>query len=232
MLLYSFLSHNKFLISNLQSILLHVLTLQNIRHSYNNQAPTLQLETFTAQENEHWLLLGKSGCGKTTLLHILAGLLKPSNGEVRLRGQSLYSLKPTEIDRIRARNMGIVFQKTHLINTLSVAQNLEIAQYMAGLPTNRKRIAEVLEQLQLGHRLKHYPSQLSGGEAQRLAVARAVLNAPSVLLADEPTASLDDENAGKVIDLLKTQAQQYNAILLIATHDQRVKNNFEKVLAL
>lgn len=206
--------------------------LRNITHHYGNQTPTLALENFEAKTNEHWLLLGKSGCGKTTLLHIVAGLLKPSQGYVGINGQALYELKPSAIDRLRARNIGIVFQKTHLMSTLNVSQNLEIAQYLAGIPTNRKRILEVLDQLQLLHRSKHYPAQLSGGEAQRLAVARAVLNTPSILLADEPTASLDDENAGKVIDLLKTQAALYKATLLIATHDQRVKNNFTNVLSL
>jgi len=209
-----------------------MITLEHISHHYKQQAPVLTLHSFEAQAGEHWLLLGKSGCGKTSLLHIIGGLLKPSAGKVLINGQTLYSLKPAKIDRLRARTMGLVFQKTHLLHTLNVMQNLEIAQYMAGLPIDRKRIKTVLEQLQLEHRLKHYPSQLSGGEAQRLAVARAVLNQPTILLADEPTASLDDENAGKVIDLLKTQAQQYNATLLIATHDQRVKNNFDKILQL
>lgn len=208
------------------------IVLRNINHQYGNQTPTLALEFFEAKPNEHWLLLGKSGCGKTTLLHIIAGLLKPTQGYVGIKGQALYELQPSAIDRLRARNIGIVFQKTHLMSTLNVSQNLEIAQYLAGLPTNRKRILEVLDQLQLLHRSKHYPAQLSGGEAQRLAVARAVLNTPSILLADEPTASLDDENAGKVIDLLKTQAELYKATLLIATHDQRVKNNFTNVLSL
>jgi putative ABC transport system ATP-binding protein len=209
-----------------------MINLQNILHTYAQEKPILKLDTFEAQANEHWLLLGKSGCGKTTLLHIIAGLLKPTKGQVHIKQQALYDLKPAQIDRFRARNIGIVLQKTHLMTTMNVMQNLEIAQYMAGLPIKRKRITDVLEQLQLSHRLKHYPSQLSGGEAQRLSVARAVLNEPAILLADEPTASLDDENAGKVITLLKTQAQQYNATLVIATHDQRVKDNFEKVLQL
>lgn len=209
-----------------------MIRLQHIIHQYGGQKPVLTLEGFEAQKGEHWLLLGKSGCGKTTLLHIIAGLLKPTQGTVEVLEQKLYSLKPAQIDRFRGQKIGIVFQKTHLIQTLNVQQNLEIAQYMAGLPTNRNRITAVLEQLQLLHRLKHYPSQLSGGEAQRLAVARAVLNEPAILLADEPTASLDDDNAGKVIDLLKTQAQQYKASLIIATHDQRVKDNFEKILQL
>jgi putative ABC transport system ATP-binding protein len=208
-----------------------LIQLQNISHQYN-QKTVLQLEKFEAQAGEHWLLLGKSGCGKTTLLHILAGLLKPTAGKVQIENKELYTLKNAQIDKFRGQKIGIVFQKTHLIATLNVQQNLEMAQYMAGLPTNRKRILTVLEQLQLQHRLKHYPSQLSGGEAQRLAVARAVLNEPSLLLADEPTASLDDENAGKVIELLQTQAQQYKATLLIATHDQRVKEKFDKILQL
>lgn len=209
-----------------------MILLQNLSHYYNSIKITLQLDKFEAKAGEHWLLLGKSGCGKTTLLHIIAGLLKPRAGKVQIADQEIYALKPTHLDKFRGRKIGIVFQKTHLIQTLNVQQNLEIAQYMAGLPTNLKRINAVLEQLQLSHTLKQYPAQLSGGEAQRLAVARAVLNEPTILLADEPTASLDDENAGKVIDLLKTQAQQYQATLLIATHDQRVKDNFDKILQL
>lgn len=206
--------------------------LQNIAHQYAKQNPVLQLDSFEIKAGEHGLLLGKSGCGKTTLLHIIAGLLKPTQGEVKVDNQDIYKLKSAELDKFRGRKIGIVFQKTHLIHTLNVQQNLEIAQYMAGLPTRIERILEVLEQLQLSHRLKHYPSQLSGGEAQRLTVARAVMNQPTLLLADEPTASLDDENAQNVIHLLKTQATQYNATLLIATHDQRVKDNFQRILNL
>lgn len=220
------------LASQRTKIINRMIRLSQILHQYGTQKPILTLEAFEAQAGEHWLLLGKSGCGKTTLLHVMAGLLKPTQGTVHILDTALYSLKSAQIDRFRGQKIGIVFQKTHLIQTLNVVQNLEIAQYMAGLPTNRTRIKAVLEQLQLAHRAKHNPAQLSGGEAQRLAVARAVLNEPTILLADEPTASLDDENAGKVIDLLKTQAKQYKATLLIATHDQRVKDNFSKILQL
>ncbi|GHE52012.1 MULTISPECIES: ABC transporter ATP-binding protein [Roseivirga] len=189
--------------------------------------PQLQVE-----EGKHLLILGASGSGKTTLLHILGGLLAPQEGTVRIGQTDLYRLSGAQRDKYRGQNIGLIFQKAHLISALSVQDNLLLAQYLAGMAQDRGRVKEVLTSLGLADKLYKKVKALSQGEQQRVTIARALLNRPRVILADEPTASLDDTNAHKVIDLLKSQAEQNNASLLIATHDQRVKDQFELQLNL
>lgn len=178
------------------------------------------------------LILGKSGSGKTTLLNLLAGLLDPTNGEVILDGVNLSSISGPTLDLFRGKNIGIVFQKPHLISALNVRQNLELAHFFS------KKEGQEISQLlfDLGIKAKENSSvlTLSEGEAQRVSIARALANSPKLILADEPTSSLDDENTEKVIQLLKAQAAKIGAALIIVTHDQRVKNhvsNFIEVKA-
>ena len=168
------------------------------------------------------LLSGPSGCGKSTWLALVAGLVKPSAGTLTIAGQSVASLGGVAADAWRASNIGFLPQKLHLSAALTVAQNLAMAQWAAGQAEDLQRIAVTLETLgvaELGHRR---PSQLSGGQAQRVALARAVLLKPKVSLADEPTASLDDESAADAVQLLVQTARQQGATLVIATHDGRV----------
>lgn len=205
--------------------------IQGIIHKYGDKT-VLNAPDWEVAQGEQWLLLGNSGSGKTTLLHIMGGLLKPTSGSIKITHQELKSLSNAKLDRFRAQNIGLVFQKPHLIQTLSVLDNLLLAQYMAGLKQNKKRCLEVLEQLNMEHHRKSYPNKLSQGEMQRVSVARAVLNAPKVLLADEPTASLDDHNTVQVVQLLRQQAEAVNATLVIATHDQRVKTEITQVYQL
>ncbi|MDX2305355.1 MAG: ATP-binding cassette domain-containing protein [Microscillaceae bacterium] len=188
----------------------------------------LQIPAWHSNQGEHWLLLGNSGSGKTTLLHSLGGLLSIQSGTVIVAERDWKSMKGSQRDRFRARHIGLIFQKAHLIHTLNVFKNLILAQYLAGIKPDPKRCEEVLDHLNMLSHRNAYPRQLSEGEKQRVSVARAVLNSPSVLLADEPTASLDDENARQVILLLKEQANLHQATLLIATHDQRIKEHFDK----
>ncbi len=171
------------------------------------------------------LILGNSGSGKTTLLHILCGLLKPHTGTVRIDGQDLYALPSRELDHFRGRNIGVVFQEAHLVKSLTVSENLRIARQFAGLPADEARIHDVLASLALDAYAHRYPQQLSRGQVQRAAIARAVVNRPALLVADEPTSALDDDNAANVLKLLTEQASIQGATLLIATHDQRVKEN-------
>lgn len=205
--------------------------IKDVIHKYGDKT-VLQAPDWSANQGEQWLLLGNSGSGKTTLLHIMGGLLTPTSGSVQVAGQGLDTLKGTKLDKFRAQNIGLVFQKPHLIQTLTVLDNLLLAQYMAGVKQRKQRCLEVLEQLSMQQHAKSYPNKLSQGEMQRVSVARAVLNSPKVLLADEPTASLDDHNTTQVIGLLKQQAQAVNATLIIATHDQRVKTEIGQVYAL
>ena len=171
------------------------------------------------------VLRGNSGSGKSTWLALLAGLLTPQSGTLTVAGQLLNSLSASQRDAWRAKNLGFLPQKLHLSEALTVAGNLSLAYFAAGLPDNAASKAHVLKTLEaldvadLAHRK---PSQLSGGQAQRVALARAVLLHPKIILADEPTASLDDDAAESALQLLQTSAQRSQATLVVATHDQRV----------
>ena len=200
--------------------------LRDVRHAYNG-VDALQVRHWDAEQGEHWLVLGPSGSGKTTLLHILAGFLKPTYGEVIVAGNALGRMKTAQLGRFRGRHIGIVLQRLHLVSSLTVAKNLLLAQYFSGLGQNLERVHEVLADLGLANKANAYPHELSFGQAQRVAVARAIVNRPTVLLADEPTSNLDDENCMQTLDLLEAQARACKATLMIATHDQRIKARFK-----
>ena len=172
------------------------------------------------------LILGQSGTGKTTFLHLLALLLKPKSGSVVINKTELTTLSPAHTAAFRAANVGIVYQKPHFVSSLSVMDNLLLANYLASKPQANQRARELAVQLGFAENLDKKTSQLSQGEQQRVSIARAVMNQPAVILADEPTSSLDDENANRVIDLLRQQAAQIGASLIIVTHDQRLKDAF------
>lgn len=178
------------------------------------------------------LLLGVSGSGKTTLLSVLAGLLQPDSGRVMLNHQNLYALSQRQRDRLRGRSFGFVFQTLHLIPYLTIRQNVVLASVMAGLPVDHARVDGLLDRLGLADKAQRKPAALSQGEAQRAAIARAVLNRPQFIVADEPTSALDDVNAKIVTELLIDQARDTGAALLIATHDGRLKQYFDKTVTL
>ena len=181
---------------------------------------------------EALLILGPSGCGKTTLLHLLSGLLTPQQGRIEIGQTPINTLSAAGLDQFRGQHIGLVFQKPHLISALTITQNLLLAQNLAGMPQNAAQIAKLLEQLQLSHRANAKPQALSQGEQQRATIARAVLNRPQLLLADEPTAHLDDANCYAVAHLLKNHAHNANAALVIVTHDTRLKSIFTNQLLL
>ena len=208
-----------------------MISVRGLAHRYGQQQ-ALHLSEWKVAQGERWLVLGPSGCGKTTLLHALAGLIRPSEGRVEIAGQDLSSLSGSMLDRWRGATIGIVLQALHLVKHLSVRDNLRLAQYLAHAPQDDARIADTLGALGVAEKSARRPSELSQGEQQRVAIARAVVNRPKLLLADEPTANLDDAAAAQVIDLLSEQAARHGATLVIATHDSRVKMNFEKTLNL
>lgn len=181
---------------------------------------------------DQFLLLGESGSGKTTLLHLLGGLLKNQQGTIEVNGTSISTLSEGELDRFRGKHYGFIFQRNHLLAALSVEQNLLMAPYLAGLNQNKNRVDEVLVQLGIADKKKKRIQELSLGQAQRVAIARAVLNKPSVILADEPTSALDDKNCDRVSELLISVAKQNQATLIIATHDQRLKNRIHNLIQL
>jgi ABC-type antimicrobial peptide transport system, ATPase component len=199
-----------------------VIRLNGISYRYP-QGESLKFADIEVARGQHTLILGDSGSGKTTLLHILSGLLKPETGTVQIDGQPLYDLPARKLDEFRGQRIGLIFQEAHLVKSLTIKENLQIAQGFAGAKVNHHRIEEVLALLNLEHKGDSYPGKLSRGQMQRAAIARAVINRPAILVADEPTASLDDRNTESVLNLLRTQAEQQGATLIIATHDKRVK---------
>lgn len=160
--------------------------LQHIVHRYEGKT-VLNVPLFEGQDQAHWLILGPSGSGKSTLIQIMAGLLRPDKGLVSIAGHDLYTLNESARDQFRGKNIGIVFQQMHLLPTLTVMQNLQVARYLAGLPKIPRQTLETLKSLDLGDKASAYPHQLSQGQKQRVAIARAVINEPKLILADEPT---------------------------------------------
>ncbi len=191
-----------------------------VRHG---QVVAVAMKQWRAESAEHWLLAGPSGSGKSTLLNVLAGLATATEGRVNVAGTDLGTLSGTARDRWRGRTVGIVPQRLHLIGALDVADNLRLAQRLAGLPVDEARVQALLEAVQLANLARRFPRALSQGEAQRVAIARAVVNRPALLLADEPTANLDDLHAASALELLRTQALEAGATLVVASHDARVK---------
>ena len=185
---------------------------------------TFTIRDLTLSGGDELLILGKSGSGKTTVLNILGGLLPPKQGEVIIDGVSIYGLGAAALDKFRGKNIGIVFQKPHLLKPLSVEDNVRLANFFVG-GTDSDKATHLLEELGITGKKDAKVSTLSEGEAQRVSIARALANSPKIILADEPTASLDDENAQAVIRLLQSQARKLNAVLIIVTHDQRVKEH-------
>lgn len=175
---------------------------------------------FNVGRGEHCLLLGESGCGKTTLLHLLGGLLRTTSGSIIINGAELARLSETGLDRFRKEHLGFIFQKNHLITALNVQQNLLLAV------NDASRVSGLLSSLDLSDLKTKRVTTLSHGQAQRVAIARALMNKPEVILADEPTSALDDRNCEAVIELLMNVAKENQSTLVIATHDSRLKSKF------
>jgi ABC-type lipoprotein export system ATPase subunit len=203
-----------------------MLTTNNLRFNYPN-AGMLTFPDIRCNKGEQWLILGQSGSGKTTLLHLLGGLLSPNEGDIVVGDTNIAQLSATSLDAFRGKNIGIIFQTAHFVKSLTVEENLMLAQQLAGLPIDKTVIHTYLENLNLGHKIKAKPRELSIGEAQRVAIARALVNRPALILADEPTSALDDKNTVEVINLLEKQAAKAGATLLIVTHDGRLKQYFK-----
>ena len=206
-----------------------MLETKNLRFKYDDDSELSFPDIKTSKEN--LLILGASGVGKTTFLHLLSGLLKPLEGEIDLIGTPISKLTMSEMDRFRGKNIGIVFQKPHFINSLTVKENLQLAQYISK-KIDKTRINSLLESLGIEDKANKKTLNLSQGEKQRVSIALAIVNSPKLILADEPTSSLDDLNSNKVINLLKNQAAKYKAKLIIITHDYRLKKHFKNTLSL
>lgn len=204
-----------------------LLSTKNLSFSHPGQQaihfPDIQLSS-----GKSLLILGKSGSGKTTLLNLLGGLAQPATGEIIFDKVSLSDLKGQKLDLFRGQHIGIVFQKPHLITALTVFENLQLANFFS--KKKNAQLMQLLKDLGLADKSKSSVLTLSEGEAQRVSIARALANQPKLILADEPTSSLDDDSTQKVIDLLKEQAEKIGAGLIIVTHDQRVKNHISNFI--
>ena len=202
-----------------------MISTKNITFSYNKDQTFIMPDLF-CQAGSTILVTGNSGKGKTTYLHILAGLLQPNSGEIVIDNKEITHLKGSKADKFRGKNIGVVFQKSHFIASLSVLENLEMASWLATGKKHKVRAKELLQKLDIAEQAHKLPSQLSVGQQQRVSIARALMNEPKVLLADEPTSSLDDKNADNVIELLETLSKEYKTALIIVTHDSRIKQKF------
>ncbi len=196
------------------------------------KGPRFSFPDFSVDTKDHLLILGKSGIGKTTLLHILAGILPSSKGNVMINETTISQLSATQLDCFRANHMGVVFQKARFIQSLSLLENFQLAAYLAGNKYKKKHYSDLLHTLNMADYLQKRPSQLSEGQQQRASIAMALVNQPSVLLTDEPTSSLDDENCEQVMKIFKELCETHGTTLIIITHDQRIKSHFNNVLTL
>lgn len=172
-------------------------------------------------------VIGPSGCGKTTFLHLLAGLIRPRSGVIRILDRNLSQLRGSDLDRFRGRHLGLVFQRLHLLPALTIHENVLLAQRLARVPVDPTRVEALFDRLNLTGLERHRPSMLSQGQAQRVAIARALAHRPALLMADEPTSALDDRHAEQAIALLRESARAAGAALLVVTHDQRVRGRLE-----
>jgi putative ABC transport system ATP-binding protein len=206
-----------------------MLAVRAVSHRYANVL-VLTAPDFELARDEHCALIGPSGVGKTTLLHVLAGILRPTSGSVTLDGEALYPTGERN-DRWRASRIGVIPQMLHLLPSLSALDNVRLAQYFIG-NAEGGAARDLLNDLGLQARLDARPERLSVGEQQRVAIARAIVNKPRLLLADEPTSSLDDSNAERAVELLFEAARMTGALLVVATHDARIRDRFARQVQL
>lgn len=210
-----------------------MLTIKNLRKRFAGPDGTWQsvvdIPAFSLASAQQVALRGESGSGKTTLLHLIAGILTPDRGTVTLEGDNMTEASEAERDRLRARNLGIVFQTFNLLQGHTVLENVLLGMAFGRGP-HPPAARQLLERVGLGHRLHHFPRQLSSGQQQRVAVARALANHPRLILADEPTGNLDPRNGREVLALLRETCRENRAALLLVSHDETALRDFEQVL--
>jgi putative ABC transport system ATP-binding protein len=210
-----------------------MLELDDVKKSYleadGHLLPILDIPRFRVAEGEQMVLVGRSGCGKTTLLHVIAGISRADSGSIRIDGIDVSRLSEVGRDRCRAERIGYVFQTFNLLPAFTALENVLLGMTFARGKRDSDRAHKLLERVGLSHRATHRPGQLSVGEQQRVAVARALANRPRLLLADEPTANVDPANQQKIIDLICENCREESVALVMVTHSQEVANQFTRV---
>ena len=212
--------------------LLRIENLTKIYGTGENQVRALDGVSFTVEKGEFLAIIGPSGSGKSTLLHILGGVDRPSGGKVWLDGQDVYAQNEEQLAIFRRRQVGLIYQFYNLIPVLNVEENMTLPVLMDGRPVNEERLEELLGILGLQGRRKHLPNQLSGGQQQRVPIGRALMNAPSVVLADEPTGNLDSRNSQEIVELLRSSNIRYKQTLIVITHDENIALQADRIIAI
>lgn len=214
---------------------MELLRVENLTKTYGkgeNVVRALDDVTFSVKKGEFIAIIGPSGSGKSTLLHILGGVDKPTSGKVYVDGQDVYAKNDEQLAIFRRRQVGLIYQFYNLIPVLNVTENITLPVLMDGRKVNNERLEELLDTLKLKGRENHLPNQLSGGQQQRVSIGRSLINAPAVVLADEPTGNLDSKNSQEIVELLKLSNKKYNQTLIIVTHDENIALQAQRIIAI
>ena len=212
--------------------ILKVEHLSKIYGQGENEVRALDDVSFSVEKGQFVAIIGPSGSGKSTLLHILGGVDRPTSGKVWLEGQDVFAQNEEQLAIFRRRQVGLIYQFYNLIPVLDVTENITLPVLLDGRKVNRERLQKLLETLNLTDRAHHLPNQLSGGQQQRVSIGRALMNAPAVVLADEPTGNLDSKNSQEIVELLKKSNREYGQTLIVITHDESIALQADRILAI
>ena len=214
---------------------MEILRVENLTKVYGkgeNEVRALDGVSFSVNKGEFIAIIGPSGSGKSTLLHILGGVDRPTSGKVFMDGKDVYAQNEEQLAIFRRRQVGLIYQFYNLIPVLNVTENITLPVLMDGQKVNQERLNELMTTLKLAGRENHLPNQLSGGQQQRVSIGRALMNAPAVVLADEPTGNLDSKNSQEIVDLLKVSNEKYGQTLIIITHDENIALQADRIIAI
>lgn len=214
---------------------MEILRIEHLSKVYGqgeNRVRAVDDVSFSVEKGEFLAIIGPSGSGKSTLLHILGGVDRPTSGKVYVDGQDVYAQDEDHLAIFRRRQVGLIYQFYNLIPVLNVVENMTLPVLMDGRAVNRQRLDELLDVLDLRGREKHLPNQLSGGQQQRVSIGRALMTAPAVVLADEPTGNLDSKNSQEIVELLKLSNRKYGQTLVIITHDENIALQAHRIIAI
>ena len=214
---------------------MEILRVENLTKVYGkgeNEVRALDDVSFSVKKGEFVAVIGPSGSGKSTLLHILGGVDRPTSGRVLMDGKDVYAQNEDQLAIFRRRQVGLIYQFYNLIPVLNVTENITLPVLMDGQKVNRDRLKELITTLGLTGRENHLPNQLSGGQQQRVSIGRALMNAPAVVLADEPTGNLDSKNSKEIVDLLKISNEKYGQTLIVITHDESIALQADRIISI